>query len=126
MITCKVSKKPFSFAYASAHARIEEVKQGQYSIGSRKEDLRFVSRKSSKISNVLITAKFFVKLAQPFFLVIKTMSRRLSRMSGVSGLSGTQRLIDVDLLDDPGSRYTIEVLLGEGTFGEVKFPIFLT
>ena len=49
------------------------------------------------------------------------MSRRVSRLSGVSGLSGTQRLIDVDLLDDPGSRYNIEALLGEGTFGEVIY-----
>ena len=48
------------------------------------------------------------------------MSRRLSRVSGVSGVSGSQRIIDVDLLDEPGSRYSIEALLGEGTFGEVK------
>ena len=52
------------------------------------------------------------------------MSRRLSRVSGVSGMSGSQRLIDVDLLDEPGSRYTIEALLGEGTFGEVCKPDF--
>ena len=60
-------------------------------------------------------------MAKPGVLAIKKMSRRVSRLSGVSGLSGTQRLIDVDLLDDPGSRYNIEALLGEGTFGEVIY-----
>ena len=29
------------------------------------------------------------------------------------------RLIDVDLLDEPGNRYEIQTLLGEGTYGEV-------
>jgi hypothetical protein len=40
-------------------------------------------------------------------------------MSMRSRVSGTPRQIDVDLLDEPGSRYKIETLLGEGTFGEV-------
>ena len=41
-----------------------------------------------------------------------------SRVSGA--LSGHHnRLIDIDLLDEPGTRFNIEILLGEGTFGEV-------
>ena len=46
------------------------------------------------------------------------MSMR-SRVSGVSALT-QQRLIDIDLLDEPGDRYQVEKLLGEGTFGEVS------
>ena len=30
------------------------------------------------------------------------------------------RLIDIDLLDDPGNRYQFEFVLGEGTFGQVR------
>ena len=30
------------------------------------------------------------------------------------------RVIDIDLLDDPGNRYQFEVVLGEGTFGQVR------
>ena len=30
------------------------------------------------------------------------------------------RIIDIDLLDDPGNRYQFEVVLGEGTFGQVR------
>ena len=38
----------------------------------------------------------------------------------ISGMSTIPRLIDVDLLEEPGTRYEIEALLGEGTFGEVS------
>ena len=30
------------------------------------------------------------------------------------------RVIDIDLLDDPGNRYQFEFVLGEGTFGQVR------
>ena len=33
------------------------------------------------------------------------------------------RLIDIDLLDDPGNRYQFELVLGEGTFGQVRKKI---
>ena len=37
----------------------------------------------------------------------------------VRRLTGHKPMIDVDLLDEPGERYQMEALLGEGTFGEV-------
>ena len=37
----------------------------------------------------------------------------------VRRLTGHKPTIDVDLLDEPGERYRMEALLGEGTFGEV-------
>ena len=44
-------------------------------------------------------------------------SRRPSRLS--SSIMSSTRLVDVDLLDEPGNRYEIQTLLGEGTYGEV-------
>ena len=41
----------------------------------------------------------------------------------ISGNSTIPRLIDVDLLEEPGTRYEIEALLGEGTFGEVSIVV---
>ncbi len=45
-------------------------------------------------------------------------SRSSRRLSGLSGHT-SHRLVDIDLLDEPGSRFEMETLLGEGTFGEV-------
>ena len=43
----------------------------------------------------------------------------MSIIENKSNSDDHSRLIDIDLLDDPGNRYRFEVVLGEGTFGQV-------
>ena len=43
----------------------------------------------------------------------------MSIIENKSNSDDRSHLIDIDLLDDPGNRYQFEVVLGEGTFGQV-------
>ena len=44
----------------------------------------------------------------------------MSIIENKSNSDDRSHLIDIDLLDDPGNRYQFEVVLGEGTFGQVR------